>query len=67
MENVGAGAIGLIVIHNPEDTNNDFLIQVPDDLPGGSFTGPHRSRRPSPRGRKRSGACSTVRPSGLSE
>jgi plastocyanin/FtsP/CotA-like multicopper oxidase with cupredoxin domain len=38
MENVEAGAIGIIVIHNvPADTNNDFLI-TPADLPNGTFT-----------------------------
>lgn len=38
MKNVDLGAIGIIVIHNPADTNNDFLI-TPADLPGGSLTG----------------------------
>jgi FtsP/CotA-like multicopper oxidase with cupredoxin domain/plastocyanin len=38
MDNVNLGAIGIIVIHNPADTNNDFVI-APADLPNGSFTG----------------------------
>ena len=38
MDNVNLGAIGIIVIHNPADTNNDFVI-TPPDLPNGSFTG----------------------------
>jgi len=38
MDNVNLGAIGIIVIHNPADTNNDFVIG-PADLPNGSFTG----------------------------
>jgi len=38
MDNVNLGAIGIIVIHNPADTNNDFVIG-PGDLPNGSFTG----------------------------
>ena len=38
MDNVNLGAIGIIVIHNPADTNNDFVIN-PADLPNGSFTG----------------------------
>ncbi|HKC65646.1 MAG TPA: multicopper oxidase domain-containing protein [Pyrinomonadaceae bacterium] len=38
MENVNLGAIGIIIIHNPADTNNDFTISAAD-LPGGSLTG----------------------------
>jgi FtsP/CotA-like multicopper oxidase with cupredoxin domain/plastocyanin len=37
MENVNLGAIGIIAIHNPQDTNNDFVI-TPADLPNGTFT-----------------------------
>jgi FtsP/CotA-like multicopper oxidase with cupredoxin domain len=38
MDNVNLGAIGIIVIHNPADTDNDFVITAAD-LPNGSFTG----------------------------
>src|SRR5215472_107072 len=38
MDNVNLGAIGIIVIHNIADTNNDFVITAAD-LPNGSFTG----------------------------
>jgi len=38
MDNVSLGAIGIIVIHNLADTNNDFVI-TPLDLPNGSFNG----------------------------
>jgi plastocyanin/FtsP/CotA-like multicopper oxidase with cupredoxin domain len=48
MDNVNLGAIGIIVIHNPDDENQEvdirkptFLTQLdPDFLPGGSATGP---------------------------
>ena len=36
MDNVNLGAIGIVVIHNLADTNNDFLIGTAD-LPNGSF------------------------------
>ena len=39
MDNVNLGAIGIIVIHNLADVNNDFVINPATDLPGGSFTG----------------------------
>lgn len=38
VDNVNLGAIGIIVIHNLADTNNDFLI-TPADLPDGNFNG----------------------------
>ncbi len=38
MDNVNLGAIGILVVHNLADTNNDFVI-TPADLPNGSFTG----------------------------
>jgi hypothetical protein len=38
MDNVNLGAIGIVIIHNPPDTNNDFVIAT-GDLPNGSFTG----------------------------
>jgi plastocyanin len=38
MDNVNAGAIGIIVIHNTADTENEVEI-TPERLPGGSFTG----------------------------
>jgi FtsP/CotA-like multicopper oxidase with cupredoxin domain/plastocyanin len=37
MDNVNLGAIGIIVIHNPADTDNDFVVTAAD-LPNGSFT-----------------------------
>ena len=37
-DNVNLGAIGIIVIHNLADTNNDFLI-TPADLPDGNVNG----------------------------
>jgi FtsP/CotA-like multicopper oxidase with cupredoxin domain len=37
MDNVNLGAIGIIVIHNLADTDNDFVITAAD-LPNGSFT-----------------------------
>jgi plastocyanin len=48
MENVSLGAIGIIVIHNPDDTNQEVDIRKSDNpneldpefLPGGSATGP---------------------------
>ncbi|MFF5714354.1 multicopper oxidase domain-containing protein [Streptomyces sp. NPDC012756] len=47
MENVGLGAIGIIVIHNPADDRNEVDIRLPNDptsadpalLPGGSPNG----------------------------
>jgi plastocyanin/FtsP/CotA-like multicopper oxidase with cupredoxin domain len=47
MDNVGLGAIGIIVIHNPSDTQQEVDIRLPDDpsaadpafLPGGSLVG----------------------------
>ena len=38
MENVGLGAIGMIVVHNPADKENEVQITA-DRLPGGSWTG----------------------------
>jgi plastocyanin/FtsP/CotA-like multicopper oxidase with cupredoxin domain len=38
MENVGLGAIGMIVVHNPADKENEVQITT-DRLPGGSWTG----------------------------
>ena len=48
MDNVNLGAIGIIVIHNPDDENQEVDIRKasnpdkldPDFLPGGSATGP---------------------------
>ena len=37
MENVGLGAIGMIVVHNPADKENEVQITA-DRLPGGSWT-----------------------------
>ena len=47
MDNVGLGAIGIIVIHNPADVDQEVDIRLPDDpaaadpalLPGGSLVG----------------------------
>jgi plastocyanin/FtsP/CotA-like multicopper oxidase with cupredoxin domain len=38
MENVNLGAIGIVVIHNPADVENEVEI-TPARLPGGSFNG----------------------------
>ncbi len=39
MDNMGLGAIGIVVIHNPADTQNDFTvanIDFPDNSPNGN-------------------------------
>ena len=38
MENVSLGAIGMIVVHNPADKENEVKITA-DQLPDGSWTG----------------------------
>ncbi|MBN9560396.1 MAG: multicopper oxidase domain-containing protein [Alphaproteobacteria bacterium] len=46
MENIDLGAIGIVVIHDPNDAND--VVMAATDLPGGSFTGSPLVRRCTP-------------------